>query len=573
MTRGKFFKWAYGPVIATGALLLPVGGAWAQVVDDGEWVAGVPLNVPQLDPNAQDWTEDAPLVSLQPPSPAPPTKAVPPPVASKPAPMVERGRFFIADVAITGTQNLSTADFADIIAPYLGRTWGEDDLRRLTQDITQRARDKGFLLAQARVPRQSLKDGHLIVELSEGRIDAVRIIGSDNKALAGTLNPLVGRFARKQDVERALVLAGDIPDIRVQKSRFVQEGGVNILEVTVAERGNSLILSADNYGTDRFGPVRVRATFKANALLTGSDSATVGVRTNPLDPKEFVYASAGYELGLGHNGTRLGVSATIGDTQPGPGSSGFAEIEGDSRFVSAELTHPLVRGDGGSIWVNAGAAYLTIEQEALGTILSADTQVTFTLGLSSNHKVGGGRLRGGVTVTRGAGLLGTTRVSDTGKSRFDGDGVFTKASAYVSWSGPLIGNLGLSLSGYGQMADRPLLASQELSIGGAYSARGFDFSEISGENGVYGMAELNYTFRKPTPWIRQLQPYVFIDGGTADNKGTGGGSGSLLSGGMGMRARIGAFSLEVEGAAPINRPRDATGDKSPQVNVFLGVDI
>ena len=570
MNRGKYLIWAIGPAYLTGALLLPMGGAQAQVVDDGDWVSGLPLDVAldvPLDGASADTPVDGKLVARD-ATPAPVAMTAPPPSPAKPP-----ARLFVGDVTITGAKALSTADFADIIAPYLGRTWTEDDLRTLTQDITQRARSEGFVLATARIPRQSLKDGHLMVELNEGRIDEVRIIGSDNTALAGTLNPLIGRYARKDDVERALVLAGDIPDIRVQKSRFVREDGLNILEVTVAERGNSLILSADNYGTDRFGPVRVRATFKANALLTGSDTATIGVRTNPLDPEEFVYASAGYDVGLGHNGTRLGVSATYGNTQPGPGSSGFSEIEGDSRYASVEISHPLVRADDASLWVNVGATYLTIEQESLGALLTADTQVTFTLGLSSNQKVAGGRLRAGVTYTRGAGLFGTTRQSDSGKSRLDGDGVFNKGTAFVSWNGPLWGNLGLSLSGYGQIANRPLLASQEISIGGAYSARGFDFSEVSGENGVFGMAELNYTFRKPTSWLRQLQPYAFVDGGTADNKGLGGGSGSLLSAGMGLRARVGGLSLEVEGAAPLNRARDASGDKSPQVNVFLGMDI
>ncbi len=555
-----------GPALVTGAMILPHGGAMAQVVDESEWVTGLPMvGAPDFAPDFA--TDGAPEVREQPAMEQ--AYVAPPP----PAPVQQRNGYFIRDVTITGAETFSTADFGDVITPYLGQQWTEEDLRKLTQEITQSARDDGFVLAQATIPRQSLKDGHLTVELNQGRIDEVRIIGSDNQALANTLSPLTGRYAHKKEVERALLLAGDIPDIRVQKTRFVQEGGKNILEVTVAERGDTLILSADNYGTDRFGPVRLRATYKANALLSGSDTATIGVRTNPVDPKEFVYGSAGYEIGLGHNGTRLGVSGSIGNTQPGPGSSGFSEIEGDSRFVAAEITHPLVRANGGGIWVNAGASYLTIEQESLGVLLATDTQVTFTVGLNSNHKVAGGRLRGGVTYTRGAGLLGTTRQGDSNKSRSDGDGVFNKGTAFVQWSGPLWGNLGLSLSGYGQIANRPLLASQEISIGGAYSARGFDFSEISGETGVYGMAELNYTFRKPTSWLKQLQPYAFIDGGTADNIGTGSGSGSLLSAGMGMRARIGGFSLEVEGAAPINRDRDATGDKSPQVNVFLGVDI
>lgn len=546
MRKGVYSKLAIGIIATTGGMVLPSADALAQVADDNEWLSGITLN------------KATPYAEMQ---------------QTAPAPIPQSEGVFVGAITITGSQALKTQDFGDVISPYLGHDLSEEELRKLALEITESARGEGYVLASARIPRQSLDNGILQVELDEGRIEEVRIIGSDNRALANTLNGLVGGYARKNDVERALVLAGDIPNIRVQKSRFVQENGVNILEVTVHERGDSVIVSADNYGSDRFGPWRLRAAYRANAVFSDSDTASLSARFNPIDPEEFAYVSADYDVGIGHNGTRLSLSATAGDTQPGPGSSGFAEIEGESRYAAIDVSHPIMRSDDSSLWINAGAAYLTIEQDSLGALLSADTQVTFTVGVSANDKVAGGRLRSGITITRGAGVLGTTRQSDLGKSRFDGDGVFTKASFYVNWHGSLYGNLGMTFSGYGQMADRPLLASQEISIGGAYSARGFDFSEISGENGVFGLMELNYSFNKPTSWLRYVQPYVFVDGGYTDNKGTGGGDGSLLSGGMGLRAKIGDLSLEIEGAAPLNRARDASGDKSPQVNIWLGMDI
>ncbi len=46
-----------------------------------------------------------------------------------------------------------------------------------------------------------------------------------------------------------------------------------------------------------------------------------------------------------------------------------------------------------------------------------------------------------------------------------------------------------------------------------------------------------------------------------------------MSGGGGIRADIGKLNLEVETAVPLNRDRFESGDRSPQVNVQVGLEI
>jgi hemolysin activation/secretion protein len=185
----------------------------------------------------------------------------------------------------------------------------------------------------------------------------------------------------------------------------------------------------------------------------------------------------------------------------------------------------------------------------------------------------GGRLRSGMTLVQGLDILGTTRLGNRAASRFDGDGIFTKGQFYTNWRGEFAKNWGLYIGAWGQVANRPLLASQEMNIGGAYSARGFDFSEISGENGFAAMLEINRKFVKPVSWIDKLQPYVFVDGGYVDNLRNGVGSGTLVSGGGGLRADIGKLNFEVEAAVPLNRDRFESADKSPQLNLQVGLTL
>ncbi|MEP2989435.1 MAG: ShlB/FhaC/HecB family hemolysin secretion/activation protein [Parasphingorhabdus sp.] len=478
---------------------------------------------------------------------------------------------FVGAIAISGTNQIANEVFAPVVEQNIGRNFDEEALRQLTQQIADMARDQGYIFATAYIPEQSLELGVLQLEVNEGQIDEVRIIGSENKALQRLLGSLEGRAAVQKDIERKLVLANDIPKLWVKKTRYLSENDRNILEVNVGERKHKAHVSVDNYGTDRHGPLRARLSFDFRGLLSSADHAGVSFRTNPTDPPEFVYASAFYSTAVGDNGTRVGASASVGTTKPG--NTNFANLEGDSIYLSVYANHPLVRSDTASLWVNSSLSYLAIEQEDLNAILSQDKQVTFSLGLSSNIKIAGGRLRAGVALVQGLDILGTTRFGDFAASRFDGDGVFTKGSFYANWQGNLGKSWGLYVGGWGQIANKPLLASQEINIGGAYSARGFDFSELSGENGFSALLEINRKFKKPVSWIDKLQPYVFIDGGYVSNLRGGFGSGTLVSGGGGIRADIGKLNLEVETAVPLNRDRFETGNRSPQVNLQLGIEI
>jgi hemolysin activation/secretion protein len=125
----------------------------------------------------------------------------------------------------------------------------------------------------------------------------------------------------------------------------------------------------------------------------------------------------------------------------------------------------------------------------------------------------------------------------------------------------------------GQYSADPLLSSEEMGLGGAYTGRAFDFYERSGDNGVLALAELGYEYTKSKSWIRRVQPYVFIDGGYVSNFRNGYGTGTLVSAGTGIRAGLGMFDLQVEAAAPVYTSGAISSSDDPRVNVQLGLDF
>ncbi|MEL7217142.1 MAG: ShlB/FhaC/HecB family hemolysin secretion/activation protein, partial [Pseudomonadota bacterium] len=387
------------------------------------------------------------------------------------------------------------------------------------------------------------------------------------------LNGLIGKPARKHDLESTLLRVSDIPGVRLRGARLKRESGNSILVVNLDKRDNQARVAADNYGTEAFGPVRVNATTRIFGLLTSSDELRTSVRINPVDLDELLFASASYETQITNSGVTARISGALGRTAPGGALDG-SDISGDTARANASLTAPLHRSKKSSIWAEGEVAYISIEQDDLGALLRDDTVVTAAIGLRTRFALaGGGFLRTGLTVERGLGILGATRLGDLNASRGDGDGVFTKFRFSADTRIPLAKRLDVYLSAAGQLADRPLLASEELSLGGAYRVRGYDFAEVLGDEGIYGFAELRYRVKTANLPLDFLQLYSFIDGGYVSDIDQNFGEGSLFSAGPGVRGRWGVFDFEVESAFPLGGSGERSETDGPQINVRAGVSF
>jgi hemolysin activation/secretion protein len=88
---------------------------------------------------------------------------------------------------------------------------------------------------------------------------------------------------------------------------------------------------------------------------------------------------------------------------------------------------------------------------------------------------------------------------------------------------------------------RPLLSSEEYGVGGPQFGRGFDNSEIVGDQGAAGKIELIYSHALNNNYLQALQVYSFYDIGAAWNKDPSTGISprqSLSSAGLGTRMQI-----------------------------------
>lgn len=453
---------------------------------------------------------------------------------------------------------------------FIGQEANEDLLRDLAGAVSSAARNEGYIFASAQIPPQSVNMGVVEVLLDPGAIDEIRVLGSENRKLREILEKLQGPAALAHIVERQLLLAGDLPGITLLKSNYLRDGDKGVLVVTVREDKAKGHIALDNFGPETLGPIRTRLDLDLTGLLSDSDVLTTNVISSILQPEELTYIYSRYAMTLGDGGTVVGLAGAAGRTHSGGHLSDLG-FKGRNRYASVFVSHALKRSNDVNLWLNAEFAYLNVEQTQDGFLFQDDQIATAALNFAGNYNVGIGRIYGGVGVTQGLGILGASESGDPLNSRVDASGKFTKANFWINSILNMGDGFGVRLAGNAQIASRPLLSANEIAIGGPYFGRGYDFSERFGDEGVLGLAELRKEFSDVNDWLDWFQLYAFVDGGHVTNKGTGFGDGSLLSAGGGLRSQIGRFDLGIELAAPIGNDRFESGDRSPKINLQIGL--
>ncbi|RZJ96317.1 MAG: ShlB/FhaC/HecB family hemolysin secretion/activation protein [Novosphingobium sp.] len=544
------------PPVVLGALVLSCAPAQAQ--NQGDAAVRADSTLIATDRQRTSEIELAPQASV----------AIEAPAAQADA--ATHAAIFIGAISLSGLQSLSPADFSDIVAARIGRTLSPAELKELTEAVAARLRAKGFAFASAWIEPQRLTTGILVVKVDEGRIDEVRFTGpapaAARRALAALIN---GKPARLAEVERRLLIAGDIDGVRIGGSRYLREGGKGVLLVDARHDRFQARVAFSNQGTRPIGREQARIEADFNGLFASDDSLTLSYSTAPAQPRELQFGYARYAKRISPAGTELALSGAISVTHPGAYLASF-DLRNRSWYVAGSVLAPLLRRRRASFWLEGELGLRELSQWRSGLLIRNDKVATARLTVHGNSALAGGRLRVSTTLTQGLGLLGATRPGDPLASRRDADGTFSTLSAWSDWTTDLGGKFSLRLAAAGQVASQPLLISEETSLGGTAFLRGYDWGERTGDEGVMGLAELRYLIDRPLGLAKRAQLYAFVDGGSLYNLQRGQGGGALASAGGGIRMDVTRnFGATFELAVPLSGPRYDTGDESPKLNFGL----
>jgi hemolysin activation/secretion protein len=430
----------------------------------------------------------------------------------------------IKRIEVIGSTVFDSAKLEPIIKPLEGKSVTEEQLTAAANAITQLYISNGYVTSQALYTPQSVVDGVAKIQVLEGKIEKIEIVGVSavnpdyvrSRTELGVGIPL--NTNKLEDQLRLLRADPNFTSVNASLKAGTQNG-LSILTITVVE-ANQLAgsVSFDNYSAPAVGSERMGAGLSYRNLLGWGDVFSANYYRTTTG------GSNQYDLGFSipvnpMNGT---VSLRFAPSNYRITQSPFDafNIRGNSEVYAATYRQPLVRNPREEFALSLGYEYqrgqtflfndlavpFGIGPEADGT--SRTSVFKFGQDYTSRDTEGTWSLRSQFSL--GTGLFGATYVT-------------TPSAAFLSWLGQIqrvqvLGSDTILITSLDtQLSADPLLPSQQFVIGGGQSLRGFRQNVRSGDNGIRLSVESRFVVARNEDGRTVLQLAPFIDVGSVWN--------------------------------------------------------
>jgi hemolysin activation/secretion protein len=487
--------------------------------------------------------------------------------------------FTLTALDIDGVTAFSPDDLKPLYAALLGKTVTVAEMFKVANDLEVRYRAAGYVTTRVIVPGQTIDGGHFRIRVIEGFVADIAYpddIGPAKAAVALLLDPLRGlRPINVADIERRLLLGNDLPGLAVKAT----------LEPSPTELGGSVIvvhgdrkpfdasLTFDNRDTPYVGADAWTANVAWNAFGSRADRLTLTAKvSSPLDREWLV--SGGYQALLTSGGLTFNLLSSFSRSNPG---EELDPLQVHSRVLSEQgtLTYPVIRSRLENLHVFGEFEFRDVLTNLDHFAFNRDNLRILRVGLDYDRSDGwDGVTALRATIHQGLDILQATPRGSPLASRADGHADATKFTASITRVQTLPNDFSILATATGQISTVPLLASEQLALGGPGFARAYDDGEISGDKGWAGSVELRYSAALPKIVPNGAQFYVYFDGGQVWSESAAplldGSTLTSLGGGMRINPLDCLFaSLEVD------RPLDhqVQTQRSKAARAFVSVTV
>jgi hemolysin activation/secretion protein len=471
-------------------------------------------------------------------------------------------------------------------------TLAEIEDARLAVLGAYRAAGFPYVAVTARLAPQADGRPALVLVVTEGHVAALRLEGEEIGPATRQARRFLEQVLHQRPLpaaalERALLLAGDIPGMEARGVLRPIEGEPGALELVVrlARRPVSGFATLDNRGYLLTGRWQGLVVGQLNSLTALGERTEVAVLQTDGNGQGFFQVTE--EMFLGASGLRLRLYAGAGRAEPGSalGAIGYA---GETRVGGMGLAYPLIRSR--PLNINLTGQFDAFESEvearnaagAPRTRQSLDSVRALRVGVDGavqDALVGSAPAAavsaGLVRLSQGIEALGASDGAAGTTARLGSEFGFTRLVAEASRLQPLFmpaeGWL-LSVLGVvaGQWSDDVLPPAEKFYLGGNRLGRGFYAGQVTGDRALAGTLEVQLgrtvDLAMPADWpggaeLRLgTQFYLFRDEGRAWDNGVAGQDRELASWGGGVRLQFDErVQLDLEAVRRLTRSPEGAG--------------
>ena len=432
------------------------------------------------------------------------------------------------------------------------------ELNQAADLVTRYYREHGYPIARAVIPAQKVEQGVVLIEVIEGRIGSVSVVG--NKRYATELVearladlPRVG-VVTVEALERGLLLLNDLPGLSARAT--LQPGaefGLTDMVIRVEEKWAAGTLAIDNKGRKEVGRFRLDGALDIHNPAGIGDQ--LGLRVIESQHNLLNYGRVSYSVPLTASGLRA--SATYSQVRYEMGAE-FAPlgIEGEVENYEAALSYPYLRSRRRNVFFGLGFRRTdSFQTTGFGGATARSDQIDLlSLNMQGNWVHEDSAVTNAYAAFASNGRHNPGFRQDAQRAKLEIDVNHLRAAS-KTWD--------LYLRGFFATSAERLADTEKISFGGPDSVRGYLPSELRGDHGYLGTAELRRQFAiANVPAVFS----VFYDAAAAKAKGFGG-TDSIRSVGVGVNAYPhNNLRVRVEYAHGTSERRSSDGERQ---NVWL----
>ncbi|HSI61832.1 MAG TPA: POTRA domain-containing protein, partial [Candidatus Saccharimonadia bacterium] len=403
---------------------------------------------------------------------------------------------YIREYRVQGSKKLGAAEIGSAVYPFLGPGRTVEDVEAARTALEKAYHDKGFQSVSVEVPQQSASRGIVMLRVVENKVGRLRVHGarfflpSDIKRLAPSLAE--GTVPDFNEVPKDLVkMQSSDRQITPALRPGVEPGTVDV-DLTVKDTlplHGSIELN-NRYSPDTV-PLRLNASLSYGNLWQLGHSLGVSFQIAPERPEDATVYSGYYiarvpgteNLSLMFMGTKQDSDVS---TLGGAAVAGRGEILGLRGLVTLPALGNYYQS------LSIGLDWKNFEENVVVGEDSFSTPIEYWP-ISINY---GGSWIGKNSFTEFNSNV-TFHLRGTGSDpvefdnkRFLADGAFIYFRGDLSHQHDLPGGFRVYGKVQGQIADSPLINSEQYAGGGLGTVRGYLESTALGDNGVFGTFEL-----------------------------------------------------------------------------------
>ena len=508
--------------------------------------------------------------------------------------------FTIKRFDVVGNHLLSSTEIDAALTPSVGPDRNFGTIQKALEALEAAYRSRGFSAVQVSIPEQELTAGVVRIDVLESTINKVTVTGnkfaSEANVRAGLPALQEGQTPNLQKISAAIQLSNEnfAKQVEVTLASTDIDGKVDARVVVTDSNPFHIAATLDNSGTKASGKLRTGVALQYANLFGRDQVGTLAYTTSPDSPSgvHVNLFSIGYRIPLYALGDSIDLiygTSSVNSPSSSPTLGGVLGIVGKGSVAGLRWNHLLERrGEYTSKlvygidrkYINSRCSVNGIDVSFAPPMPPISACVPYTvmplsLTYSGRHQSAGQLLDGSIGIERNlaTGVAFTNVSGRTDRYSYltpgnrDSRDNFTVLHASASWFKAYANNWQTRLAVNIQVANDPLVSSEQFGLVGASAVRGFSERAVSADGGTIVNAELY------TPDVASklgvpgnLRLLGFYDLGRGYNRGISSSvvpsHVSVASAGFGMRY---AFSKDVDlrvDVARVNNPGTSSTESS-----------